>query len=70
MLSNKELLEVLLYQRKHRVEDSIYKIIQCDFAYSSNQKAAEDLVVLRETTTQVDLLEANSNNGMKKGRTQ
>lgn len=36
MLSNKELLDVLLYQREHKVDDSVYKMLQCDFAYNSN----------------------------------
>lgn len=36
LLSNKELLDVLLYQREQQIDDSVYKIIQCDFAYNSN----------------------------------
>ncbi len=36
MLSNKDLLDVLLHQREHKVDDSMYKMIQCDFAYNSN----------------------------------
>lgn len=36
MLGNRELLEVLLHQREHGVDDSVYKMVQCDFAYNSN----------------------------------
>lgn len=36
MLDNKQLINVLLYQKEHGVDDSIYKMIQCDFAYNSN----------------------------------
>ena len=30
------LLEILRYQRLHRVDGNVYKFVQCDFAYSSN----------------------------------
>lgn len=36
MLDNKRLVDVLLHQREHRIDDSVYKMIQCDFAYNSN----------------------------------
>lgn len=36
MLDNKALLDVLLHQREHGVGDSVYKMVQCDFAYNSN----------------------------------
>lgn len=36
MLSNEKLIEVLLHQRENGINDSVYKMIQCDFAYNSN----------------------------------
>lgn len=36
MLSNEKLIEVLLHQREYGINDSVYKMIQCDFAYNSN----------------------------------
>lgn len=36
MLDNKNLIEVLLHQRENGIDDSVYKMIQCDFAYNSN----------------------------------
>lgn len=36
LLSNKELLDILLYQREQQIDDSVYKMVQCDFAYNSN----------------------------------
>lgn len=36
MLDSKALLDVLLHQRKHGIDDSVYKMVQCDFAYNSN----------------------------------
>lgn len=36
MLDNKQLLAVLLHQRENGIDDSVYKMIQCDFAYNSN----------------------------------
>lgn len=30
------LIEVLLHQREHNVDNSVYKMIQCDFSYNSN----------------------------------
>ena len=35
-LDNKTLLAVLLHQRENGVDDSVYKMVQCDFAYNSN----------------------------------
>lgn len=43
MLSNEELLTVLQHQRAHRVDDSVYKMIQCDFAYNSNHMEGSKL---------------------------
>ena len=36
MLSNEKLIEVLLHQRENGINDSVYKMSQCDFAYNSN----------------------------------
>lgn len=36
MIDSKTLLDVLLHQREHGVDDSVYKMVQCDFAYNSN----------------------------------
>ena len=36
MVDNKQLLAVLLHQRENGIDDSVYKMIQCDFAYNSN----------------------------------
>ena len=36
MINTRDLLEALLHQRKNQIDDSIYKMIQCDFAYNSN----------------------------------
>lgn len=36
MLNNDKLIEVLTHQRKNGIDDSVYKMIQCDFAYNSN----------------------------------
>lgn len=36
MLNNENLIEVLLHQRENGINDSVYKMIQCDFAYNSN----------------------------------
>lgn len=32
-----KLLDVLVYQRDNRIDDSVYKSCQCDFAYNSNR---------------------------------
>lgn len=37
MLSAREFLDVLRCQRGHRVEDGVYPMVQCDFAYHSNR---------------------------------
>lgn len=36
MIDSKTLLDVLLHQREYGVDDSVYKMVQCDFAYNSN----------------------------------
>lgn len=36
-MDNDALLGVLLHQRENRVADSVYKMVQCDFAYNSNR---------------------------------
>lgn len=36
MLDNEKLLEVLIHQRENGIDDGVYKMIQCDFAYNSN----------------------------------
>lgn len=36
MIDNSKLIDVLRHQRYHRVDDSVYKMLQCDFAYNSN----------------------------------
>ena len=36
MIDDKTLLAVLLHQRENGIDDSAYKMIQCDFAYNSN----------------------------------
>lgn len=36
MLNNEKLIEVLTHQKKNGIDDSVYKMIQCDFAYNSN----------------------------------
>ncbi len=36
MIDNEVLLGVLLHQRENRIDDSVYKMVQCDFAYNSN----------------------------------
>ena len=35
-LDNRTLLAVLLHQRENGIDDSVYKMVQCDFAYNSN----------------------------------
>lgn len=36
MLETKRLVEVLLHQRESHIDGSVYKMVQCDFAYNSN----------------------------------
>lgn len=36
-LDNRTLLAVLLHQRENGIDDSVYKMVQCDFAYNSNR---------------------------------
>lgn len=35
-MENEKLIEVLTHQRENGIDDSVYKMIQCDFAYNSN----------------------------------
>ena len=37
VIDSETLLDVLLHQRENRVGDSVYKMVQCDFAYNSNR---------------------------------
>lgn len=36
MIDNSKLIAVLLHQRNNGIDDSAYKMLQCDFAYNSN----------------------------------
>lgn len=48
---NRTLLEALVFQRDHHVDDSVYKVCQCDFAYHSNR--IEGSTLTHDQTVQI-----------------
>ena len=48
---DRTLLEALVFQRDHHVDDSVYKVCQCDFAYHSNR--IEGSTLTHDQTVQI-----------------